>query len=130
MKPALLLLLSVSVTSGCVRRRMTVRTNPPGAAVSIDNQSIGVSPAATPFTYYGDRDVRVSKDGYQTEVIRQRIRPPWYQLPGVDFFAETLWPGELRDERIIDVQLVPKAEVPQDELVGRADGLRMQSRGG
>ena len=109
---------------------MTVRTNPPGAAVSIDNQPIGISPAASPFTYYGDRDIRVTKDGYQTEVIRQRIRPPWYQLPGVDFVAETLWPGELRDERIVDVQLVPKTEVPRDELIGRADGLRMQSRGG
>lgn len=115
---------------GCVRRRMTVRTVPAGATVSVDNQVIGTSPAATSFTYYGTREFRISADGYRTETIRRRFNPPWYQFPGLDFVSETLWPGELRDERIIDVELVPQTNEPTDEVIGRADSLRQQSRSG
>ncbi|MEM6980959.1 MAG: PEGA domain-containing protein [Planctomycetota bacterium] len=106
---------------------MTVRTSPPGATVSVDNQLIGTSPAASSFVYYGTREFRIEKDGFRTEVIRRKIKPPWYQWPGLDFVSETLWPGELRDERIIDVQLVPQTAAPTDEILQRADQLRMQS---
>ncbi|WP_286178320.1 PEGA domain-containing protein [Rhodopirellula sp. JC639] len=115
---------------GCVRRRMTVRTNPPGAMVSVDNQVIGASPASTPFVYYGTREFRVEADGYRTETIRRRFNPPWYQWPGIDLVAETLWPGEIRDERIIDVTLVPKTLPASEEIIARADGLRRQSNSG
>ncbi|MEM1227214.1 MAG: PEGA domain-containing protein [Planctomycetota bacterium] len=121
------LALVMGCVSGCVRRRMTVRTNPPGATISVDNQLIGSSPAATSFTYYGTREVRIEKDGFRTETIRRKIRPPWYQWPGLDFISETLWPGELRDERIIDIELVPQTETTTDEILQRADGLRFQS---
>ncbi len=121
---------AVASSAGCVRRRMTVRTNPPGATVSIDNQVIGTTPAATSFVYYGTREVRVEMDGFRTETIRQRIKPPWYQYPIVDFFAETLWPGEIRDERIIDVELVPKTLEPTDTVLQRADSLRFQGQTG
>lgn len=109
---------------------MTVRTNPPGATVSIDNQVIGTTPAATSFVYYGPREIRIEKDGYQTETILRRINPPWYQYPGIDFVAETLWPGELRDERIIDVELVPRTLEASESIIGRADSLRSQSQAG
>jgi len=107
-----------------------VRTNPPGAIVSVDNQVIGTSPAATPFVYYGTREFRIEKDGYRTETIRRRFNPPWYQFPGIDFISETLWPGEIRDERIIDVEMVPLTREPAENVVQRADALREQSRAG
>lgn len=106
---------------------MLVRTNPPGATVSVDNQVIGTTPAATSFVYYGTREFRIEKDGFRTETIRRRINPPWYEYPGLDFVAETLWPGEIRDERIIDVELVPKTLEPSDAVMQRADSLRLQS---
>lgn len=118
------------VGSGCVRRRMQVRTTPAGASVAIDNQVIGTSPAATPFVYYGTRELRIEKPGYRTEVIRKNVKPPWYQWPGIDFVAETFWPGEIRDERIVDVQLVPDSIEPVGSVVERADSLRLQSQTG
>ena len=106
---------------------MTVRTNPPGAMVSVDNQVIGASPASTPFVYYGTREFRIEADGFRTETIRRKFKPPWYQWPGIDFVTESLWPGEFRDERIVDVTLVPKALPGSDEVIARADGLRQQA---
>jgi hypothetical protein len=120
----------LAVTGGCVRRRMIVRTNPPGATISIDNQVIGTTPAASSFVYYGTREIRIEKEGFRTETIRRNIRPPWYQYPGIDFVAETLWPGEIRDDRIIDVELVPKETQPIESIVERADSLRGRSRVG
>ncbi|MCD0462180.1 PEGA domain-containing protein [Roseiconus lacunae] len=126
----LLVCTGTLLCTGCVRRRMTVRTNPPGAMVSVDNQVIGSSPAATPFTYYATREFRIEADGYETETIRRRFNPPWYQWPGIDFITETLWPGELRDERIIDVTLRPRVQPPDEEVISRAEGLRNQTRSG
>ncbi|MGI9475023.1 MAG: PEGA domain-containing protein [Rubripirellula sp.] len=122
--------LCIIAFSGCVRRRMTVRTSPPGATVSVDNQVIGTTPAATSFVYYGTREFRIEKDGFQTETIRRRFNPPWYEWPVLDFMSETLWPGEIRDERIIDVQLVEQTLEPTENVVQRADSLRTQSRTG
>jgi hypothetical protein len=115
---------------GCVRRRLTVRTNPPGALVSIDNQVIGTSPAATPFTYYGTREIRVEREGFRTETLRRRFNPPWYQIPPLDFITETLWPLEIRDERIVDVELVPRELPAVDAVLDRAGQLRSQSQQG
>jgi hypothetical protein len=123
-------LLPIMFAGGCVRRRMTVRTTPPGAVVSVDNQVIGTTPASSPFVYYGTREIRVEKDGYRTETVQRRINPPWYQYPGIDFVAETLWPWEIRDERIIDIELVPQVLEPTDNVLMRADQLRGQSRAG
>ena len=130
LSPLLIFVLAFPAVAGCVRRRMTVRTNPPGAMVSVDNQVIGSSPASTPFVYYGTREFRIEADGYRTETIRRRFNPPWYQWPGIDFIAETLWPGEFRDERMIDVTLVPKTLPSTDEVISRAHGLRRQANTG
>ncbi len=121
---------AVLACGGCVRRRLTVRTSPPGAVISVDNQLIGTSPAASSFTYYGTREIRIQKDGYRTETVKRTINPPWYQYPVLDFVTETLWPWEIRDERIIDVELVPETLEPAENVLMRADQLRTQSRAG
>ena len=50
--------------------------------------------------------------------------PPWYEIPPLDFFAENVVPGKIRDMRTYDYQLRPQAVVPQDELMARAENLR------
>jgi PEGA domain-containing protein len=110
--------------SGCVRRRLTVRTFPAGAQVFVDNQEIGVTPCSASFVYYGTREIKVVKDGYRTETIFQKLNPPWYEIPPLDFVSENLVSREIRDERIVDVQLVPEEIVPQDKLLARAQSLR------
>jgi hypothetical protein len=110
--------------AGCVTRRMTVRTNVPGAQVYVDNYEIGRTPASTDFTYYGTRNIRLVKDGFETLTVQQPIAPTWYQIPGIDFLAENVWPFELRDEREFSFNLQPQYVVPTEALVGRAEELR------
>jgi hypothetical protein len=111
-------------TTGCVRRRLTVRTFPAGAQVFVDDQEIGVTPCSASFVYYGTRKITVMKDGYRTETLFQKLNPPWYQIPPLDFVTENVVAREIRDERIVDVQLVPEEIVPQQRLLDRAQSLR------
>jgi hypothetical protein len=121
-----LMVISLSNT-GCVRKRMTFRTNPAGAMVYVDKQPIGLTPVSTNFTYYGTRSIEIVKDGYRTEKFLRKIHPPWYEIPPLDFVSETLWPFEQRDERIIDVQMSAEPIVPNDALVASAEQLRLQA---
>lgn len=125
-------ILSAAVISisGCVRRRLTVRTVPAGAQVFVDRQPIGVTPVSDNFTYYGTRQIDIIKDGYRTESFMRTFNPPWYQIPPLDFVFETLYPFEKRDERIIDVAMIPDPDVPTEALLASAEELRLQARNG
>lgn len=122
--------LLLASQAGCVRRRMTVRSNPPGATVYLDEQRIGVTPVSTDFTYYGTRNVQLVKDGYETVKEKHRFRAPWYQLPVIDFFSENLWPFEVRDEQVVDFDLPPMQAVPPAQVLEKGEQLRNEAQRG
>jgi hypothetical protein len=121
------LALLVAMLAGCVQRRFTIRSNPPGAQVYVDDYEIGTTPVSHSFVYYGTRKIRLVKDGYETLTIYQPMPTPWYQYPGIDFFSENIWPHEVRDERSFNYQMSPMVVVPGDQLLGRAEQLRSAS---
>ena len=118
----------VASVAGCVERRMTIRSNPPGAQVYVDDYEIGTTPVSTEYIYYGTRKIRLVKDGYETLTVYQPMPPPWYDWPGVDFFSENVWPHKIRDERSFEYQMQPLVTVPTDELRARAEQLRSASQ--
>ena len=105
---------------------MTIRSNPPGAAVYVDDYQIGTTPVAVNYTYYGTRKIRLVKDGFETLTVYQPMPAPWYQYFGIDFFSENIWPGKIRDERSYDYQMSPMVMVSNDQLLNRAEQLRKQ----
>jgi hypothetical protein len=127
---SLLMLLVVALVlpaSGCVRRRLTVRTNPPGALVYVDNQQIGTTPCSVDFIYYGTREIRLIKPGFETLTVNQPIPTPWYQYPPLDFISENLVTTKIRDNRTVTYNLSPQVIVPTNELVDRANQLRQDA---
>lgn len=127
---AIVAALLLIATPGCVRRRLLVRSNPPGATVYVDNQPIGVTPCATTFTYYGTREIRLVKPGYETLTINQPIPAPWYEIPPIDFVSENVVPKEIQDYRTVSYDLTPQVIVPTDTLIQRADQLRQAAHTG
>lgn len=109
---------------------MTIRSNPAGALVYVDEQPIGVTPVSAQYTYYATRNIRLVKDGYETQILKQRFRAPWYQWPPLDFVSENLWPFELRDERSIEVQMIPQQVARNNELLERGEAVRNSHRTG
>ena len=111
-------------STGCVQRRMIIRSQPEGAFVSIDNQPIGYTPLSVPYTYSGTRNIRLEKDGFKLVEVEQRIRPQWYDTFPVSFVTNNFWPREIRDERVFDFQLEPKEQANEGLLLERANQLR------
>lgn len=120
-------ILCMACLTGCVRRRMTIRTNPPGAVVYVDDYQIGTTPVSTNFVHYGTRKIRIVKDGFETLTVEQPVPAPWYQIPPIDFVSENLVPKEIRDHRTLNYELVPQRVVPPDELRARAEDLRARA---
>jgi PEGA domain len=121
---ACLVLVGMMVLPGCVRRRLMVRSNPPGAMVYVDNQLIGTTPCATDFVYYGTREIRLVKAGYDTYTVNQPIPAPWYEIPPLDFVSENLTWKKIQDFRTVTYDLKPQTIVPTEQLLGRAEELR------
>ena len=116
--------LSLAATGGCVKRKLLIRSQPEGALVTIDKRPIGLTPVAVPYVYYGTREIQLEKDGFETLVIKQRIAPPWYEIPPLDFFVENFWPREVDDVRLLSFPLQPRASINEDSLLQRAGQLR------
>lgn len=122
--------LILASLTGCVQRRFIIRSQPEGAAVTIDRQPVGLTPLSVPFTYNGTREIQLEKNGYQTIKVQERFRPKWFERFPISFLTENFWPRELRDERLLEFQMQPKTQVPESLLLDRANGLRYNIQSG
>lgn len=121
-------LLAVAAESGCVHRRVTIRSDPPGALVLLDGDEVGYTPVSVDFTYYGTREIMLIKDGYETLTLYQEIPPPWYQVPPLDFISDNLLPFRVSDRREFSYRLQPQVIVPREEIQDRANRARTQAQ--
>lgn len=110
--------------TGCVDRRYVITSDPPGAVVYRNGQAIGATPVDDHFTYYGDYEFVLVKDGYQTKKVTKPIPAPWYQYFPLDFISENLWPGRVVDVHSVKVEMEPVEAVRTDVLLDKAQNLR------
>jgi len=82
--------IATLLTSSCVRRTITITTEPPNARVFLNDQEVGRSAVATDFLWYGDYGVTIRKEGYETLQTNWIVKPPWYQHFPLDSFTEVL----------------------------------------
>jgi len=109
---------------------MTIRSQPAGALVYVDDYEIGTTPVSTDFTYYGTRKIRLVKDGCETLTVMQSVPFPWYEITPLDLVSENLIPGTLHDQHNFCYQLKPQMVVPSEQLLERAEALRGRGRPG
>src|SRR3954469_14880561 len=120
----LMLGLGLGCLPGCVERRYTIRTEPPGAQVVVNGEEIGPTPVSRSFTYYGNREITLMLDGFQTQTVIQKVNAPWYDNYLTEFFTENIWPFTIRDEREFRYQMCPSTVPAQNDLLARAESLR------
>ena len=117
--------LTCLVLSGCVERKLTVRTIPEGALVTLNDEEIGRGPVTTSFEWYGDYNVRISMPGYETLKTHRKLDRPTHDKFPWDFFA-TIWPKRIVDEYEWTFELNKKEYPTREELVESATELREQ----
>lgn len=131
------LFLGVSLC-GCVLRSLTIDSEPPGAKVYLDDEPIGETPVTANFTYYGTRKITLEKVDVEgrllceRKIVYEKIKPPFYQILPLDFFAEVVLPLKLKDEHYFMYQLSPLLQLPkaerQEQVINNAEELREQLR--
>ncbi len=107
-----------------MHRRLTVRSDPPGAAVVVDGEEIGFTPVGVDYNYYGTREITLIKDGYKTVTVPFKLETPWYQVFPLEIVSDNLAFTHIRDKRNVSYTLVPEEYVPRDEILDRANNLR------
>ncbi len=120
-------LLFLSATTGCVERRFTVFSDPPGAVCYYNGRYLGPTPTDGYLIYYGKQKFTLMKEGYETLNVVEPYYAPWFDLPGIDFVTENIYPFKLRDVRQIHYTMRPLKSIPLEEVRTRAEELR--SRG-
>lgn len=127
----MLLSAVVLVASGCgqVIREWTICSEPSGALVEVSGREVGRTPVTITFTYYGNYEVVLRKEGYETLATAVDLNPPWYQYPVIDFFTE-ISPFTFQDRRQSQHVLKKKTVPSARELLKKAEDMRERTRGG
>ena len=102
------------VSTGCVRQSLTIRTDPPGAMVYINDQLKGTSPVTYNFMWYGWHRVTLRKEGFQRLDDRKQLHAPIYLWIPLDLMMELL-PFPIRDTREWSYTLTPSPAPPMPQ---------------
>lgn len=123
-----LLTVSAALSAGCIERTVSINTEPQGATVFLNDEEVGQTPVRVPFTWYGDYDLIIRKDGFKTVQTHHRIQTPWYQYPFIDIFSECFVPFTIHDDHVVDTIALQKYEAPiKDELLYRSGEMRARA---
>jgi hypothetical protein len=120
------LVCGILIVSGCVERKLTIVTEPKEAVVWLNDEEIGTTPVTVPFNWYGDYNVRIEKSGYEIVNTHRLLKQPAHDKFPLDFFAEVLWPGTIKDSYTWTFDLQPYQPAAPEELIESAD--KMQQR--
>jgi len=115
---------------GCVDRRMTILSDPPGALVRVNGYDLGAAPVDVPsdkFVYYGHYEIELIKDNYEPLRVRQAVPPPWYERFPLDFISENLVPWRIKDHRIYSYTLAPPQPMVSEQVLQNAEAFRGQA---
>ena len=125
---AIVLSLCSLAIMGCVERTITVRTDPPGALVTVNEVEKGRTPVTFPFTWYGRYRVLIAHPQYQVLETSRNVPAPIYQWPILDFVSELLLPFKFHDHHNWSFTLAPRHPVPTEELIDRAQDFRQRAQ--
>src|SRR5262245_5000571 len=123
--------------SGCVERRFVITTHLPGMPAPMDagaivydekGQPISATPADRQFTYYGKYRFVLKRDGFQTLVVEENVKAPWYEFPPLDFISENLIPFRIRDIRRFHYELQPLQVIPPETVLEQDQSLRAKGQ--
>jgi hypothetical protein len=125
--PVALIALAALCSNGCMHRRLTIRSEPPGAAVMVDGVEVGYTPASIDYTYYGTREITLTKEGYQTLTTPLKLSTPWYELFPLEFITENFALTKINDRRDITYALMRENLEPTRNVEDRANNLRSEA---
>jgi hypothetical protein len=123
-KYAWCLVLFTILLAGCVKRIVTLETNPAQAEVYLNYKKVGTTPCQVEFSDYGTHYIEIVKTGYEN--IRQplKLKAPLYEFFPLNFICEVIVPWELKDEHHFSFDLkAGESKLPNIAFEGEQPGL-------
>ena len=104
---AVLMLMGLS---GCIRKSVTITSDPPNAKVWVNDVYVGQTPVEVPYNWNWFYDIRLEKPGYESLTVRERLyAPPRHWVP-FDFLMEVA-PLKSKERQWRHYVLTPKKEL-------------------
>jgi hypothetical protein len=119
--------LTLGLSTGCAQRELTINSEPQGALVYLNGQEVGRTPMKYDFRWYGDYDVVLRMDGYETLKTHRKIYTPIYGMPPFDLGAELVGVKDRREWSFTLQPADPAAAEPQ-ALINRGNALKSDLR--
>jgi len=89
--------------------------------VYMNEQEAGRTPFSKEFLWYGNYDLVVRKEAYETLKTQAAILPPWWQIIPLDLITEVL---PLTDEHKLTYGLRPQPPMDPREALANAEVMR------
>ncbi len=115
---------------GCIHRRVTIHSDPPGALAKVDGKVIGYTPASYDYTWYGEREIELLRDGFETKKQLVRFDAPWYQRFPLEFFSDNFAGTHLQDHRQIRIGMQPRRRDSSTDVLERGRSLQSEANHG
>jgi hypothetical protein len=111
---------------GCVKRTISITSNPSGALVWVNDREVGRTPVVLGFVYYGEYDVRLEKDGQEPVMTSRWATSPSWDYPIIDVVVESFsnqesnvqWHFELKARNDDPELLLQRANAARESVVG------------
>lgn len=109
--------------AGCVERTVTITSDPPGALVFMSSAEVGRTPVNVPFTWYGDYEIVLRQEGYQTLNTHYQLDPPIYDVPPFDLLS-AIAPWTYHYDKSVNFVMAKAQPTNEQEIKQRAEELR------
>lgn len=119
--------LATLLCAGCVRRTIAITSTPSDALVYVNDREIGRTPCEVDFLFYGEYDVRLKHDGYESIIGSGTASAPVWDFIGADLICEVA-PLNLESRVEWHFDFIP-ANNDHTDLLARARQLQNSAHG-
>jgi len=117
--------LAALLATGCAHHSVNIASQPTGALVYINGVEAGRTPMKYDFDLYGDFDVILRMEGYETLKTHQNIKTPIHGYPPFDLLSELFG---VRDQYDWNFDMTPKTQESIDPQTLISRGTEMQTQ--
>jgi hypothetical protein len=103
-------LVVLLLSTSCIRSRVVITSDPPGADVTFNKMPRGRTPVTIPIIWYWYYDIKLEKPGYEPLATTERFHAPiWFYIP-LDLVMEAI-PIPIYDTKKRHYALAPSEEL-------------------
>ena len=128
--PACAALCALLILPACVERTLILRSEPDGASIILNGESVGMTPTEVKFMTYGTFDIIAEAPRCSRLRATYAARPPWYERLPLDFFAENAWPFTIYDRHEVTLTLPPVPPLEASGVDRREQEMRVWTEEG